>query len=100
MFVRLQRAAQKHQINVELALSGVKDILMRDSFETIDTDGDGLVTHDDLFAAVCEGDCNVELVRAMIDLNDSDQDGKIAYDDFVRFLAADPGFGPWHFLRE
>ena len=36
----------------------------------------------------------------MIDLNDSDQVQKIAYDDFVPFLAADPGFGHWHFLRE
>lgn len=72
---------------------------LRKAFATLDEDGDGTITNDDLVAAIvqatqADGDtCNVEMVRAMIQLGDENNDGVIDFDEYCRIVAADPGLG-------
>ena len=101
---RVTHASVCHaQINVERAAVGVKDLLLRDAFSVLDGDGDGRVATGDILADIARLNVmsaeNVQTARAMLELNDKDGDGLLSYDEYVRFLSADPGFSPWDWLR-
>lgn len=89
-------------IQIELAAAGVREIFLRDSFSVIDADNDGLVGQGELLNEIKskEGFAgDLDTAKAMIEMN-SGTDGSLSFDDYVRFLAADPGFGPWSWLKD
>jgi len=74
------------------------------AFKKVDADGSGTLSRDeimemldsfyilkyeDFYTKEIRGDCTVEQIHALLDLVDSDGDGKIKYMEFARILAVD-----------
>ena len=98
-----QRTTPRNMISIELAAAGVREVLLRDSFSVIDSDGDGLVAKGELLTEIASQEGfvgDLDTAAAMIEMNDTDGDGNLSFDEYVRFLSADPGFGPWSWLKE
>merc|ERR1711920_511788 len=71
--------------DARLATKFQDDDLIRDSFNKIDTDNDGFITHEEL-SKLFNGQIRQELVMHMIQEIDENNDGQISYDEFVNAM--------------
>ncbi|KAM0947847.1 putative EF-hand domain-containing protein [Dioscorea sansibarensis] len=62
---------------------------LRDAFDVFDADGDGRISAEELlgvFVALGDDGCTIEQCRRMIGAVDSDGDGFVCFQDFVRLM--------------